>query len=348
MRALRLLLAALTSRTLWTFLGLALLCGLVWQFGALVSVGETVPLASDLARGLVVGCIAVGWLLSLLAAQLRAARRNQLFVTELAAPAPAAPDPGAAAVAEVGARFRQVMAEMKRSRVGGRRFLRDMPWYLLIGPPGTGKTTALRQSGLHFPIDPGDDLQGVGGTRNCDWFFTEQAVLVDTAGRYVQQQSDPEADAAEWSGFLDLLKRHRGRRALNGVIVALSMTELLGPEPALRAHGREIRKRLSELGQRLQIRLPVYLMVTKADLVPGFETFFAPLPARGASRSGGRRSRPTNVPRAGRSTARPGRSGRNSRPASGRGWPRRPRWPTGPRSSASPRGWPKSRRRCGC
>ncbi|RHZ95416.1 type VI secretion system membrane subunit TssM [Cereibacter sphaeroides] len=299
MRALRSLLAALTSRTLWTFLGLALLCGLIWQFGALVSVGEAVPLASDLARGLVVGCIVVGWLLSLLAAQLRAARRNQLFVTELAAPAPAAPDPGAAAVAEVGARFRQVMAEMKRSRVGGRRFLRDMPWYLLIGPPGTGKTTALRQSGLHFPIDPGADLQGVGGTRNCDWFFTEQAVLVDTAGRYVQQQSDPEADAAEWSGFLDLLKRHRGRRALNGVIVALSMTELLGPEPAPRAHGREIRKRLSELGQRLQIRLPVYLMVTKADLVPGFETFFAPLPARGREQVWGATLAPDERPEGG-------------------------------------------------
>ncbi|MGP3698905.1 type VI secretion system membrane subunit TssM [Rhodobacter sp. NSM] len=280
MRMIRSAFAILFSRTLWTFIGLALLCALIWQFGVLVSVGEAVPLASPLVRGIVVGCIALLWLFSLLFAQLRAARKNQMFVTELAAPPPAAPKPGEAAVAEVGTRFQEVLAEMKRSRLGGRRFLREMPWYLIIGPPGTGKTTALRQSGLHFPIDLGDDLKGVGGTRNCDWFFTEQAVLVDTAGRYVQQQSDPEVDAAEWSGFLDLLRRHRGRRALNGVIVALSMVELLGPEPQLRAHGREIRKRLTELGQRLQIRLPVYLMVTKADLIPGFEPFFGDLTAR--------------------------------------------------------------------
>ena len=97
-----------------------------------------------------------------------------------------------------------------------------MPWYVIIGPPAAGKTTALRQSGLDFPFDLTDDLQGVGGTRNCDWFFTEDAVLIDTAGRYVLQESQPEVDAAEWLGFLDLLKKHRGRRALNGVIVALS------------------------------------------------------------------------------------------------------------------------------
>ena len=103
-----------------------------------------------------------------------------------------------------------------------------MPWYVIIGPPGTGKTTALRQSGLHFPIDLSDDLKGVGGTRNCDWFFTEDAVLIDTAGRYVEQESDPEVDAAEWLGFLDLLKKHRGQRALNGVIVTLSLQELAG------------------------------------------------------------------------------------------------------------------------
>ena len=166
------------------------------------------------------------------------------------------------------------MAELKRRKLGGRRFLREMPWYVIIGPPAAGKTTALRQSGLDFPFDLTDDLQGVGGTRNCDWFFTEDAVLIDTAGRYVQQESQPEVDAAEWLGFLDLLKKHRGRRALNGVIVALPIDVLAEGDAAIRAHGREIRKRLAELDERLEMRLPVYLLVTKADLIKGFEPSF--------------------------------------------------------------------------
>lgn len=281
MRILKAILRFLFSRRLWTAIGLLLLCALIWLFGPLISVGDLVPLESELARGIVIGAILILWLFSLLLSQLRAARRNQLFVSELAQ-APAAPTakPGDAQMAEVAGKFQNVLAEMKRAKVGNRRFLRDMPWYLMIGPPGTGKTTALRQSGLHFHIDLADDLQGVGGTRNCDWFFTEQAVLIDTAGRYVQQASDPEADAREWGGFLDLLKKHRGRRALNGVVVALSSRELLGPEADLRAHGREIRKRLAELRDRLGIHLPVYLLVTKVDLIPGFEAFFADLSSR--------------------------------------------------------------------
>ncbi|MGO8536174.1 type VI secretion protein IcmF/TssM N-terminal domain-containing protein, partial [Rhizobium ruizarguesonis] len=79
----------------------------------------------------------------------------------------------------------------------------------------------------------------------------EEAVLIDTAGRYVQQESQPEVDAAEWLGFLDLLKKHRGRRALNGVIVALGIDTLSEDDASIRMHGRQIRKRLAELQERL-------------------------------------------------------------------------------------------------
>lgn len=278
MKVLKAIFRLLFSRRLWTFIGVALLCALIWLFGPLVSVGDMVPLADDLVRMIVIAVILVLWLFSLLLTQLRAAKKNQLFVTELAAPErPRVSLPGEANVAEINTKFASVLTEMKRSKLGGKKFLRDMPWYVIIGPPGSGKTTALRQSGLHFPVDLSDDLKGVGGTRNCDWFFTEYAVLVDTAGRYVQQQSDPEVDSAEWLGFLDMLKKHRGKRALNGVILTLSLKELLAGEAAVREHGREIRKRLAELRERLQIHLPVYLMLTKVDLVPGFEAFFGTL-----------------------------------------------------------------------
>jgi type VI secretion system protein ImpL len=278
MRILKAILRFLISRRLWTFIGVAILCALIWLFGPLLSVGELQPFASDLARLVTVGAILILWLLSVLVGQLRAARANQVFVTELARAEPVSQStPGDGAVAEINTKFQAILSEMKRSKLGNRKFLREMPWYVIIGPPGTGKTTALRQSGLHFPIDLGDDLKGVGGTRNCDWFFTDDAVLVDTAGRYTEQASAPDLDAAEWGGFLDLLRKHRGRRALNGVIVAISVRELLGPEADLRAHGREIRKRLGELREKLGLQLPVYLMITKADLIPGFETFFADL-----------------------------------------------------------------------
>ncbi|HAG97103.1 MAG TPA: hypothetical protein DCL78_23445, partial [Gammaproteobacteria bacterium] len=88
------------------------------------------------------------------------------------------------------------------------------------GPPGTGKTTALVNSGLDFPLESQfgrGAIQGVGGTRHCDWWFTDQAVMIDTAGRYTTQDSHASADAAAWKGFLGLLKKYRRRRPINGV-----------------------------------------------------------------------------------------------------------------------------------
>ncbi|MEJ6784832.1 type VI secretion system membrane subunit TssM [Aminobacter sp. Piv2-1] len=272
---LRFLWSVLTSRWLWTFIGLALLSAIIWVFGPIVQIGRSAPFASETVRiGMIAGLVIL-WLIWLIVAQRRAILANRVFVAEIAAaPAEKPLTPQEESVAAVGARFQGLMDELKRRKLGGRKLLRDMPWYVIVGPPATGKTTALRQSGLSFPIDLGDDLHGVGGTRNCDWFFAENAVLIDTAGRYVQQESQPDVDAAEWLGFLDLLKKHRGRRALNGVIVALSVDAFSEGDEAVKAHGRKIRRRLAELNERLEIRLPVYLMLTKADLIKGFEPFF--------------------------------------------------------------------------
>ncbi len=94
----------------------------------------------------------------------------------------------------------------------GQRYLYELPWYVIIGAPGSGKTTALLNSGLEFPLaaSMGDAaIRGVGGTRNCDWWFTTEAVLIDTAGRYTTQDSEREIDRKAWSGFLDLIKKSR-------------------------------------------------------------------------------------------------------------------------------------------
>ena len=130
---------------------------------------------------------------------------------------------------------------------------------MIIGAPGSGKTTALVNSGLSFPLakDMGKGpIAGVGGTRSCDWWFAEEAVLIDTAGRFTTQDSDREADAAAWTGFLRLLKHHRGRKALNGVILAFSVTDLLTlDDAALGRTTKAVRDRLGELRQLVMMML---------------------------------------------------------------------------------------------
>jgi type VI secretion system protein ImpL len=171
---------------------------------------------------------------------------------------------------------------------GEARYVSELPWYVFIGAPGSGKTTALVNSGLRFPLKQAGgelSLAGVGGTRNCDWWFTEDAVLLDTAGRYTTQQSDLEADAAAWLGFLDLIKRFRPRRPLNGALVTISVSDLmLWSEEERKRYAWHVRARVAELYERLGARFPVYLLVTKADLLAGFMELFGELDAAARAR----------------------------------------------------------------
>ena len=173
--------------------------------------------------------------------------------------------------------FMKAVGALKTSKLGGKRpseALYALPWYMIIGPPGSGKSTALRNSGLRFPYlskTGGGAVRGVGGTRNCQWWMTNDAVILDTAGRYTTEDSDRD----EWMAFLDLIKRNRSKAPINGVLVAIAVTDLseVHAEEVV-SQAREIRARVDEVMNKLEMVVPVYVLFTKCDLLPGFvETF---------------------------------------------------------------------------
>ncbi|MDE2075851.1 MAG: type VI secretion system membrane subunit TssM [Burkholderiales bacterium] len=175
---------------------------------------------------------------------------------------------------------RQKMAEavklIKTSKLGetsGAAALYELPWYAVIGNPAAGKSSAVVMSGLKFPFSDNADhvIQGIGGTRHCDWYFTTEGILLDTAGRY----SIYEEDRPEWLGFLSLLKKNRPRAPLNGVIIAVSVAELGSNKPEFAIDlARKLRQRVQELTEKLEVFAPVYVVFTKADLIAGFVDFF--------------------------------------------------------------------------
>ncbi|MGV8986886.1 MAG: type VI secretion system membrane subunit TssM [Cypionkella sp.] len=180
-------------------------------------------------------------------------------------------------LSELRDKMRRAITKLKKSK-GGRRSLYELPWYVMIGPPGAGKTTAIVNSGLQFPLADEfgkEAIGGIGGTRNCDWWFTDNAVLIDTAGRYTTQESDAEADNAAWLGFLNLLKKHRVRQPINGAMIAISLSDLsLQDETTQKGHARAVKRRLAELREKLGVRFPVYILFTKADMIAGFTEYF--------------------------------------------------------------------------
>lgn len=262
---------------------LALLTCLVWIEAPLLQVDGRAPFAAAGPRWLLIGALlalpALWWVL-----RLWLARRRDDALAAGVAPA-AQPRAGGALVADevatLAGRMRDALAVLRTANPGWRmrrQYLYELPWYMFVGAPGSGKTTALSRSGLPFPLADAlgpQAIGGIGGTRHCDWWFTDDAVLLDTAGRYTTQDSQAEMDHAAWSGFLALLKKYRPRRPINGVIVAVSVADLLQQGQAAReAQARAIRTRIQELQERLGMAFPVYVMVTKSDLLAGFTEFF--------------------------------------------------------------------------
>src|SRR5262249_32910285 len=202
----------IVSRWFVTFAGTALLALVVWFLGPLLPALETRGV-----RVLIVGALVAAWAGINLLLTIRRIRREAALSKAVTEPAP---DPTAQASAEELAalqeRMTTALALLKRAR-GTAGYIYEQPWDGIIRPPGAGKSTALLNAGLRFPLaaEMGHGpVGGVGGTRLCDWWFTENAVLIDTAGRYTTQDSNTAIDSAGWHGFLDLLKRTRPRQPL--------------------------------------------------------------------------------------------------------------------------------------
>jgi type VI secretion system protein ImpL len=276
------LLALFKSRLFITLVGLLLLSLLIWFGGPYLGFGESQPLTSPVVRLLVIIVIVVIWAIWLQVAQMRVRSKTKQMASDLSeqgAPAGGGErdERSANERAQLQGRFQEAVETLRKNRSGGTN-LYALPWYVVIGPPGSGKSTLLQNSGLNFPLSSKfgkDAIRGVGGTRNCDWWFTDEAVFLDTAGRYTTQDSDRGADASAWEEFLTLLRKYRKRRPINGVIVAMSLSDLL----TLDTNGRQqhilaIRQRLDELTRHLRIGVPAYLVFTKCDLVAGFTEFF--------------------------------------------------------------------------
>lgn len=278
----------LTDRRFLSILGLVAIAILIWFGGPYIRFGENnvAPLGSVVARLVAIIVVLLLWGLNNFRVQYQNRQRTTKLLQEVQGlesdmPAPAG-DQSQEELDTLQKRFTDAISILRRTHFqkggSGAKALYQLPWYIIIGPPGSGKTTALVNSGLEFPLADQmgmGSIRGIGGTRNCDWWFTNEAVLLDTAGRYTTQDSHKVADSKAWNGFLQLLLKHRKRRPINGAIIAVSIQDLMTQTEDERTyHARIIRARIDELVEQLGINFPIYVMFTKCDLLAGFSEFF--------------------------------------------------------------------------
>lgn len=296
----------------------ALLCLAIWHAFPLLTLAGTPLFASAMARILAMTGVVSVYVVAMSVRWWRRMRRHPRQLGRLLRLGKRGVRPLAASrLAEIEGMACAAIAQLKARRRSagtltrlfrGAAHLYDVPWYVVLGSNGSGKTAALLNAGLAFPLDAQlqhslapDDARALPG-----WRLTNEAVLIDAAGHYVRhgtsryalpvassdtsndgkpEKQPPdmstvrrESDAAEWQGFLRLLRRIRPRLPLNGVLLTINVAALAHADPTVRTtESRTLRARLEEMRAEFGTGFPVWLIVTKMDRLPGFTDYFASL-----------------------------------------------------------------------
>jgi type VI secretion system protein ImpL len=313
-------------------LALAVLCLLIWHATPLFSFGSYKPFEPVWVRVTIITLILLAYMAFWAYKFFQMLKTDQSFLKRFLQISNQSPQSGVAkdGIQTLESTAQRAVSQLKQMHINmadstgsiftkfrrvveGKRYLYELPWYMIIGNPGAGKTTVLLNSGLKFPIahqmgmvSSQMTLANDSGTLNCSWWFTNDAVLLDTAGRYTsqddgestqalsidQEKSDvavtvdqpQNKNAIEWQGFLGILRKVRSRAPINGALVAIDAAEVISSTPEQRIEmAAKLRARLAELRQELGVRFPVYVVVTKTDLVKGFNDYFSNLSAEGRS-----------------------------------------------------------------
>ncbi len=153
--------------------------------------------------------------------------------------------------------------------------LYSLPWYIVCGEPGSGKTEAVRRCKVGFPPGLQDEMQGAGGTINMHWWFTNYAVLIDTAGKLLFQEAPP-GSTTEWTEFLGLLRKTRPNCPINGLLLVIPSESLIKDSMEdITAKAGKIARQLDTIQRTLDVRFPVFVLITKCDKIVGFREFFS-------------------------------------------------------------------------
>lgn len=145
-----------------------------------------------------------------------------------------------------------------------------LPWYMVMGESGAGKTTAITRSRLTPMLRETAQTKQIVQTSNCDWWFFSEAIVLDTAGRYVSPVGNTN-DHDEWDYLLTLFDKYRAREGLNGLVIAIDAPTLLtGDIATIESRGRSLRDRIDQLMRLFEKRFPIYIMITKCDQIYGF------------------------------------------------------------------------------
>lgn len=229
-----------------------------------------------LAVGILVGILLIVGLVLFLRA--RKKRKQQAAAKD--APPPPPPRPARSPEEQKALHLRRsrlsalFSAELRRLRKNttGRDSRYQVPWCLSMGPRACGQTTVLRSTRLHSPFSSEDEV--LSQQAGLKWWYYDKGLALDLDGLTLE-------DDETFHVLLRLLRQHRPKRPLDSILLPIPATDLIGPhaltQEEAQRRAEHLYLRLHELQKALLIRVPIYILITKCDAVPGFSSLVGAL-----------------------------------------------------------------------
>ncbi|MDX1801684.1 MAG: type VI secretion system membrane subunit TssM, partial [Marinobacter sp.] len=260
-------------------LGLGLMLAAVWWLGPRWQIAGDYPLASWQARSMItLGVVLLlvlvwGWVLSRKLRKVHLARADEKRQEE---------DPVLVYERRQQRLLDRSLAALK-ANLPGRQGVYKLPWYLVMGLEGAGKTSLMQRSGQTYTLtNVTRQARTEKNPLGFEWWVGDHGLLIDPDGELLSQGATggngQVLSNRLWQHFIQWLEKNRSRRPLNGVVLAIDIARLsTSTDEQRRQQAILLRTRLRELMEQLGSRLPVYIQFTKLDLLHGFGAFFSNL-----------------------------------------------------------------------
>ena len=252
---------------------------LIWYAGSYLIIANSAPLAQPGKRLYLIIALFLVWLLKILCLDPTPKKIETV-------PKTISPDLQKK-IQTLQGRFQGALDFLKKTTIDKHNMtvrLIDLPWYLVIGSENSGKTTLLANSGINYILSKQfkqENLTHVTASDTCDWWATRDLIMVDVPGQFLTDKvthTEQKTTASPlWNTLLSLINTSSHHHQLKGVVLTLNLTELLNKENITQKSSsiQTLKKRIAEISASVNQQLPVFLVITKCDLLPGFSEFFS-------------------------------------------------------------------------
>ncbi|HET6554646.1 MAG TPA: type VI secretion protein IcmF/TssM N-terminal domain-containing protein [Dyella sp.] len=179
------------------------------------------------------------------------------------------------AVMEATRRVRGAVLHPFRRRGRWRRLSRH-PWVMFLGD-SPAEVRSLLQAAAHAPH--ARTQSGNGASTPWHWWTFRSVVALEPGGRIVQLTGQARDAASPWSQALSLLARERRKLPLDGIVICIAAQTLQESPAQVSLRAERLREMASEAARHLQLQLPLYVVVTGMESLPGHATFRTTLPS---------------------------------------------------------------------